>query len=179
MLEVLAHIQQPTDTLHLVTTVGTTVIAVASMLFAGCGYFLQKRHNIMSVMPILNIFTEATDNRIYIALENNGIGPAIINELVWKSDTSSNSSLFNMINSTHSNGFKFAACSDGISKRALSPEKSIILFDYSEKDDSDFKREKEVMVGFFSKLRLEVSYTDIYNSKYEKVNHTFNNLKDL
>ena len=173
MIEVLAHIQQPTDKLQLVVTVGTIVIAIASMLFAGFGYFLQKRHNIKSVMPILNILAEVTDNRMYIILENNGVGPAIINELVWKNRISSNSSLYDMINSTFTNGFIFTTCSIGINKRALLPQRKIILFDYMEREDSNFIREKEKMLEFISNLNLWVSYTDIYNSKFEKIDHKF------
>ena len=176
MIEVLAHIQQPTDILQLVVTVGTIVIAIASMLFAGYGNFLQKRHNIKSVMPILNILAEVTDSRMYIILVNNGVGPAIINELVWKNRISSNSSLYDMINSTFAtSGFIFTTCAIGINKRALSPQRNIILFDYMEREDRNFIREKEKMLEFISNLNLFVSYTDIYNSKFEKIDYTFDN----
>ena len=175
MIEVLAHIQQPTDKLQLVVTVGTIVIAIASMLFAGFGYFLQRRHCIKSVMPILNILAEVTDNRMYIILENNGVGPAIINELVWKNRISSYSSLYDLINSTFTNGLIFTTCAIGINKRALSPQRNIILFDYMEREDSNFMREKEKMLEFISNLNLFVSYTDIYNSKFEKIDHKFDN----
>ena len=78
MEEVIAHIVQPISWVDVAISVCSLVISAAAVVISLTTYWSQKEHNKNSVRPILNITFGDYENDLYIRVDNNGVGPAIV-----------------------------------------------------------------------------------------------------
>ncbi len=68
---------------QLITAICTVIIAVAALFVVVWQTWATRKHNRLSVKPLLDInqVVRKADSTVRLDLENNGVGPAIIKEL--------------------------------------------------------------------------------------------------
>lgn len=152
------------------------VISVCTLYVFFYQTTLMKKQQYASVLPYLAIGNTQIDGDYSFVLENNGIGPAFIDEInihykdsIYK-DTDINDffteviikqdTLFNSINITHST----------ISKGMLIPEKDTKYMLRLRRNATNFNEKHYRLRDWLNnKIKLEIKYSSIYGEKWKIV----------
>ena len=78
MEEIIAHVVQPINWIDIGISIFSLVTSVVAIIISINTYRSQKEHNKNSVRPILNIVLGDYEDDLYVRVDNNGVGPAII-----------------------------------------------------------------------------------------------------
>ena len=173
--EIIIHVSQPANFLDAIFSIGTIVLSVVAIIISIITFRSQKKHNKNSVRPILNIIFGDYENNIYVRVDNNGVGPAIIKNIECTYCTEkgmvTKKSLIDLISywiSTQNNSEYlsrridcFSDFVEDISGRTIAPDHSIVLLKLSNPDHG----QATILRSFLNEVHIEVSYTDIYNTK--------------
>jgi len=132
-----------------------TVVSVAS----------QRKHNRLSVRPLAWISVADYENRLSVKLQNNGVGPLIIQKiLVSEGQTVKNSLIDWMPNLPP--GVVWEMFAQDLQARSLAPGKEIVLIQLAgDPENARFGLARDLCRASLKKLTVELRYTDIYNRK--------------
>ena len=175
MEEIIAHVVQPTNWIDVGTSIFSLAISVVAIIISINTYRSQKEHNKNSVRPILNILLGDYEDVLYVRVDNNGVGPAIVSSTnctcSYFDELMSANSLVDLIpyeatikgkNSfTTANMHSFTDFVEDITGRTIPPGGQITLLRLE-------KPERAQLIAFRNLLKnccVEIGYTDIYNSE--------------
>lgn len=141
-MDIMNELNKYTDTLQVIGTILASFTSILAILIALLTYYSQKIHNRNSVKPLLNVIFGDYENCIYVKIQNNGVGPAIIKSMVCNNDKSETSDTLiglipkekmvkiknqqKIINLRHYNDFV-----KNIEERVIAPGNEIMLLNYT------------------------------------------------
>lgn len=175
MEEVIAHIVQPISWVDVAISVCSLVISAAAVVISLTTYWSQKEHNKNSVRPILNITFGDYENDLYIRVDNNGVGPAIVAGVTCTccqfSEPKSADSLIGLMpyqavmpgihGDISVDMTSFTDFVENIAGRTIAPGDGITLL----RIKGPTRLQLWAFRNFLRDCCVEVQYTDIYDSK--------------
>ena len=175
MKEIIAHIVQPINWFEIILSLCTVVLSLCAVIISILTARSQKTHNMNSVRPLLGIVVGDYEDDLYVRIDNNGVGPAIITNIkccaTYNVTCKEGKSLVELLpvvmrvkcgNTTELLDLtKFTDFVEDITNRVIPVGGSITLVRLAR--PSEMK--KQALRYALSKCRVEVSYSDIYDSK--------------
>jgi hypothetical protein len=155
-----------------VIALSSLVIALCAMIITVWQGFLTRKHNILSVMPQLELVRVGSPgNLIHINLVNHGTGPAFIQNIYLfaggeklniktPEDFKHLCEKLDICLKTYNHTFTF--CDGGT---ALGPDKDFILMSFPKAED-DYESSKTLVEKIF-KITIEIEYTCTYKKSYK------------
>ena len=160
-------LQNNSENIIALTALCAVFISFISISLTAITIWLQRRHNFKSVMPIADIHLPDYENRISVEVENTGIGPLIINEVI----------VFNKDNGEKKNSviewlpdlpldYSWDTFTLYFQGRVISPNQKIVFVKLSgDLEDHTFIYSRNLVRSALSKLILIIKYSDIYGRK--------------
>ena len=156
---------------------------VFTIVFTYLSFSQQRKHNYLSVKPVLKGKITIGDNIIELILYNGGAGPAFVSEckIVYANNSyQSFSDLLNKDSAWMNGGYTTSAYSCN-SQSILLGEKIVLLrYDINNQKeilgDDTKKRGRSLLFNLLKETKLMVSYTDIYGHFQEKLNLSISDL---
>ena len=175
MEEIIAHIVQPTNWIDVGTSIFSLVLSVVAIIISINTYRSQKEHNKNSVRPILNIVLGDYEDDLYVRVDNNGVGPAIVSSMncvcSYFDELMSANSLVDLIpyeatvqgknSGATANMHSFTDFVEDITGRTIPPGGSITLL----RIENPKREQLLAFRNLLKKCSVEIGYTDIYSSK--------------
>lgn len=175
MEEIIAHIVQPISWIDVIISVCSLLISVIAGIISINTYRSQKEHNKNSVRPILNIVLGDYEDDLYVRVDNNGVGPAIVSSIhctcSYFDELLSANSLVELIpykatvqgerSGSTADMHSFTDFVEDITGRTIPPGGHITLLRIAEPKRVQLLAFRNLL----SKCCVEIEYTDIYNSK--------------
>lgn len=163
----------PMDYFGFIINVISLLIAVASAIIALVMLRIQKKHNLNSIKPIIDIIVGDYEDNIYVKLKNMGVGPAIIDKLtcVYKGSMPltevSSSSLISLLTDSKASSSIIKGYStfvEDVKGRTIPSNDEIVLMRLRDGDDKDNTALRLVLKD----ITILVEYRDIYDRKFHK-----------
>lgn len=156
------------DLVAAITAVAALLVSTVSIILAIFNMTTQRTHNRKSLMPIAHVRLGDYENRLFVELHNDGIGPMLIDNIVvsksrgWSKKQSSFMGLVPALPP----GILWSTFVTDLSGRALSAGKDIVIL-LLEGDTSDqkFLAARQSVRQALADLRIVVRYRDIYGHK--------------
>lgn len=147
------------------TAIAALLVSIISIGFTIVTIAMQRTHNRKSVVPIGHITVGDYDDRIFVRLRNDGVGPLIIEKLAVTNKNSLDkprSALIDCMPDTPE-GYPWTTFVEDVSGRAISPEKelTLILFE-GNSSDRKFVRIRRSIREALSSLTIKVDYRNVY-----------------
>jgi hypothetical protein len=156
------------DLVAAITAVAALLVSTISIILAIFNMTTQRTHNRKSLMPIAHVRLGDYENRIFVQLHNDGIGPMLIDHIVvcksrgWSKKQASFVGLVPALPP----GILWSTFVTELSGRALSAGKDImILLLEGDPSDQKFLAARQSVRLALSDLRIVVRYRDIYGHK--------------
>lgn len=143
------------------------VISLCSLFATIYTLFIQRKHDRKSVQPIPPIVIGDYENCIFVAIENAGVGPYIIRELIVENVYSkiSRSSVIEQLPQI-SKGFYWTTFIEKLEQRAIPSQDRLVLVQLDEpKIDEGFSQIRQQMRVALGNLKIIVNGVDIYGNK--------------
>ncbi len=162
----------PKDYSGITLSVVSLLIAVISLFIALKTLLIQKRHNIKSIRPIIDILVGDYEDDIYVKLRNNGMGPAVIDELLCeysgsmpmlKMKTTSLIEILKNPGTSSSTVEVFTTFVEDVKGRTLPPNGEIVLVQLKNGNLSDNVALRLVLKD----VDIQVKYRDIYDQTFQ------------
>ncbi len=150
---------------NIIVSICAIIIAIASLGVAIWQGKVTRKHNMLSVKPLPDIFTSNYENKIAVTLENNGTGPLIIKKFRAYVGNESKSNIIDWMPNIPS-GYYWSNWLENFENCAIKPYDSKILLEF--KLDLGDKNQTEIRDNIrksLSIVSIEFEYTDIYENK--------------
>ncbi len=168
MDDLVAFLTAKHDLVAAVTAVAALIVSTISIILAIFNMATQRTHNRKSLMPIAHVRLGDYENRIFVQLHNDGIGPMLIDNIVvgksrgWSKKQAS----FMGFVPALPPGILWTTFVTDLSGRALSAGKDIvILLLEGDPSDQNFLAARQSVRQALADLRIVVRYRDIYGHK--------------
>jgi hypothetical protein len=170
------------DVANAIATVASAVLAAVACVIAVISLHVsrktlkyQQEHNRYSVRPIPSIVVGDYENRLFVKVVNNGVGPLFIKKIRTLGSTNPDKALIaympelppkvlwtNFVEDTHG--------------RSVPPGAELVILDFDSNSSSSqvqyaFSRDR--IRHALGGLSMEIQYTDIYNSDLPNVSRDF------
>jgi len=156
------------DLVAAVTAVAAPVVSTISIILAIFNMTTQRTHNRKSLMPIAHVRLGDYENRLFVELHNDGIGPMLIDTIaVSKSRgwSKKHASFLGLVPALPP-GILWSTFVTDLSGRALSAGKDIvILLLEDDPSNQNFLAARQSVRQALSDLQIVVKYRDIYGRK--------------
>lgn len=172
-------IEIPSDRIQLILAICTFFVALVSIFYTHHSVASQKKHNYLSVVPILHIHCGVYDNQIDLQLINGGLGPAIITKFVIiDNDSQSYHSFLDLIKKSPLQNINFQYYAPKDSPKIILSDERILLFEYNiDKQELNTEKSKKVLnelKKILKKTTVSLSYTNIYDKSSKKKDEKMN-----
>lgn len=172
MRELMAFLAANHDVVTAITAVAVLFVSAVSIILAIFNMTTQRTHNRKSLMPIAHVRLGDYENRIFVRLHNDGVGPMLIDRaVVTRIGTKKprQASLMEFMPELPPGVFWTTFVTD-LSGWALSADKDIVLV-LLEGDPGDpaFVAARQMVREALSTLRIAIIYRDIYGTKMPPV----------
>ena len=175
MEEIIAHVIQPINWLDVVISACSLIISVVAVVISVNTYHSQKEYNSNSVRPILDIIFGDYENNLHVSIDNHGVGPAIVNDVICtrkKGDRIENEKCLVDLIPTQmdiktGHGIReidlgvLTDFVEDIRGRAIPPGGRVVLLQKKDPDEDQLYALRCVLKD----CSLEIDYTDIYGEK--------------
>jgi hypothetical protein len=168
MQDLFSYLTANHDLVAAVSAVAALFVSTVSIILAVFNMTTQRTHNRKSLMPIAHVRLGDYENRLFVQLHKDGIGPMLIENMVvskgrrWSKKQSSFVGLVPALPP----GILWTTFVTDLSGRALSAGKDIVIL-LLEGDPSDqkFLTARQSVRQALADLRIVVRYRDIYGHK--------------
>ena len=156
------------DLIAAITAVAALFVSAVSIVLAIFNMTTQRTHNRKSLMPIAHVRLGDYENRIFVRLHNDGIGPMVISRVTVSkpgSKAKKQASLIAFMPDLPA-GILWTTSVADLAGWALAADKDITLL-MLEGDPADpkFVSARQSVRHALSELKIEVRYRDIYGAK--------------
>lgn len=156
------------DLVAAITAVAALFVSAVSIVLAIFNMTTQRIHNRKSLMPIAHVRLGDYENRIFVRLHNDGIGPMVISRVIVSkpgSKAKKQASLLAFMPDLPA-GILWTTSVADLAGWALSADKDITLL-MLEGDPADpkFTSARQSVRHALSELKIEVKYRDIYGTR--------------
>jgi hypothetical protein len=152
-------------------------VSVVSIVFTIIQVQLQRIHNKKTVKPIGRIRIGDYQNNIFVKVENNGVGPLIIKQILIKNNTlQTTKSLIDILPADLTKRITWTNFTGSYEGRTIIPGQSLELIvwtingSYEGKTQDVIEKDRNDLRKALKDISVSVSYTDIYEKddfKYE------------
>jgi len=161
------------ETMNLILAVLGVIIAffafltsIISLVVSVRALNIQRRHNVLSVVPIPLISLHDYENSLSVLLRNNGSGPLIIRTFIAKRNGEEKSSVIDWMN-TLPNKRNWTDFIEEIDGRTILPGNYLTLLELtSEKNETGFGDARDLTRGNLKDLECLLDYTDVYQTEF-------------
>jgi hypothetical protein len=168
MDDLIAFLTAKHDLVAALTAVAAIVVSTISIILAIFNMTTQRTHNRKSLMPIAHVRLGDYENRIFVQLHNDGIGPMLIDNIVVSKGrgwSKKHASFIGLVPALPP-GILWSTFVTDLSGRALSAGKDItILLLEGDPSDQNFLAARQSVRQALSDLQIVVKYRDIYGHK--------------
>lgn len=124
--------------------------------------YLQRVHNEKSLKPLGQIELGDTNKGIYVHIQNNGIGPLIVDNLIFMKSGNQYKSISDCL-SLDPKSYLHTFI-DNILKKVIQPNSKLVVFEknienLSNEDINQVRRQLSI-------ITVKVNYKDIYDNKF-------------
>jgi len=138
-------------------TVLVSWLALLALLYQ---VYLQRVHNEKSLKPLGQIDLEDRQGHIYVRVTNNGLGPMIVDRLIFQKDGKSYTSIEDCLE-LDSRSYTRISVNESVRKVIL-PNGHLAIFETRlEASEEDAQRVRQQL----SPIKLKVEFHDIYDKK--------------
>jgi len=125
--------------------------------------YLQRTHNRKSVRPLIQIDLGDHENKLYVYIRNNGLGPMIIDKLSFTKNGTPYAYIKDCLD-IPSTSYMHVLVNDA-AKRVVLPNAHLVVFekafgDHAQNTEIDLVRKQ------LTPITLKVNYRDIYDNKF-------------
>lgn len=156
------------DLVAAVTAVAALLVSTVSIILAIFNMTTQRTHNRKSLMPIAHVRLGDYENRLFVQLHNDGIGPMLIDNIVVSKSrgrSKKQPSFLGLVPALPP-GILWSTFVTDLSGRALTAGKDImILLLEGDPSDQKFLAARQSLRQALADLRIVVRYRDIYGHK--------------
>lgn len=171
MTEFLALIAQNKDSANVLAAIASAAAAILALLatcFAAVISYLalkhQRQHDALSVRPLPEVSYVDYEDKLRIALRNNGTGPLIITRLVAGNGKEVRDRVLSWMPDLPEE-LEWTNFSGNVDGRSIAPSGSITLLDFVGNDqDQVFVEARDSIRAALMPLTVNVEYTDVYNT---------------
>lgn len=140
----------------------STIISLVALVLTCYQLYLQRVHNEKSLKPLGQIELGDTKKKLYVYIQNNGIGPLIIDNLIFTKNGSHYNSISDCL-SLDPKSFLHTFI-DNILKKVIQPNSQLAVF---EKNIENLPNEEIDQVRRqLAPITVKVNYRDIYDNKF-------------
>ena len=138
----------------------TVVISVLALIGLFWQVYLQRTHNEKSLKPLGQIDLEDRQGHIYVRVTNNGLGPMIIDRLIFQKDGQAYTAIEDCLELDR-RSYTRISVNESVRKVIL-PNGHLVIFDTRlEKDEEGERRVRQQL----SPILIKVAFHDIYDNK--------------
>ncbi|WP_227687082.1 hypothetical protein [Spirosoma arboris] len=140
----------------------TVVISVLALIGLFWQVYLQRTHNEKSLKPLGQIDLEDRQGHIYVRVTNNGLGPMIIDRLIFQKDDKAYTSIEDCLE-LDSRSYTRISVNESVRKVIL-PTSFLTIFDASlapQESEEALNRVRDQL----NPITLKVEFHDIYDNK--------------
>jgi hypothetical protein len=149
-----------------VIATAAAIISLCSVAVAIGALRIQRHHDRKSVQPIPQIILGDYENCIYVAIENAGVGPYVIQSFAVENVMSkiTKASVVELLPRLPA-GFYWTTFIEKLEQRAIPAQQKLVLLQLDEpKEGSGFANVRQQMRNELGHLRITVSGKDIYGN---------------
>lgn len=141
-----------------IISIASLIVSILAIFISVYTTFLERKHNILSVMPLIHIFSLNYENEIGVEVSNNGIGPLIITKLMFISEEGeiSTSLIKLMPGDIKWKNYLFTDC-----LFTIPAGDKVKLIELNSSDMSEKNKAREAL----GKIKVQIEYMDIYKNK--------------
>ena len=139
------------------------VISVFALIATFYQLYLQRVHNEKSLKPLGQIYFWDRDKTISVQVLNNGLGPLIVDRLIFRKCDTIYSSIEDCIDLDPKSYMHPPL--DNTVKRVILPNGILTIFEKNFKDHAD-EADKDCIRLELSPVRLKVVYRDMYDNTF-------------
>lgn len=159
------------DVANVLAAVASAVAAFLSAVVAGFALWVarstlkhQRKHNVLSLRPIVEVTVGDWETKLRVTLRNNGAGPLVVTRLVAGNGGEVRASLLDWMPDLPE-GVYWSNFAGNIDGRSLSPDRAIVLLELDgDATDRTFAEFRDHVRAALHPLTLNVEYTDVYDS---------------
>lgn len=137
-------------------------IAVLALLATFCNLYMQRVHNAKSLKPLGQIDTGDFKNLMYVYIQNNGVGPMIIDKLTFTKNGKQFTSIGECLD-LDPKSYWHILINDTVQKVIL-PNGHFKVFEKNVENCTDI--EIEDIRKQLTPITLKVNFRDIYDNKF-------------
>jgi hypothetical protein len=168
MNDLVAYLTAKHDLVTAITAVAALFVSAVSIILATFNMTTQRTHNRKSLMPIAHVRLGDYENRIFVRLFNDGIGPMIIDSIVVSKPRGKGKRHGTFIDYMPAlpPGILWTTFVTDLSGWALSADKDLtLLLLEGDPTDETFVAARQAVRQALSELKIAIRYRDIYGSK--------------
>lgn len=138
------------------------IISLLALLATFYQLYLQRLHNEKSLKPLGQIDVGDRKKHIYVHIQNNGLGPLIINNVIFIKDGIKYHTISECLKLDPKSYWHVSL--KGIDKKVILPNTHLVVFDKNTENNSP--EEIEDIRKQLTPITLRVSCRDIYNNTF-------------
>lgn len=150
-----------------ITAIGALVVSVASLATSFYFGWCTRDHNRRSVKPLPFVLQSDFEDRITVAVRNNGSGPLVLRRVVAHHTKEGHSDHLVDLIPAPPEGLYFTNFNRVEQPRAVLPGEWVDILDLEinmyDRHEAPYR---DVLRELLGNIRLEVDYTDVYESKF-------------
>lgn len=158
--DILLFIKTYHDEINACTALAAVLMSVISIFFAIISFREQRNHNYQSLKPIPLIAPSDYEDLVLVTMENTGVGPLLIKEVIVFDDKAKKDSLIDWM----PDGVTWENFSSNLKGYCLPAGKQIDLLRFSGDETKDkYRAQRASCRRQLAKLKITLRYTDIYD----------------
>jgi hypothetical protein len=128
----------------------------------------QRKHNVISLMPIPEITHGDFEDRIIVKILNNGAGPLLIKKFQVFHNEEFRGSVIEFMPDLYE-GRNWNNFTHTFNNRTLRAGSELVIIELKEMDgEENFNISRDLVRGYLAPLIIKVEYSDIYGTKMPK-----------
>jgi hypothetical protein len=148
-------------------------VSIASVFFSARALRIQREHNYKSLKPIGVISAADYENKIFIRVDNCGVGPLVIKEVIVKNKTINASTVIDILPDQLIARITWADFATNLESKSIPVGENLHLLRW-EADEIGFEQQKTIedrrdIRNALKDITVIVEYTDIYEKNIFKV----------
>lgn len=168
MKDIFAFLRTNHDLVTAITAVAALFVSAVSIILAVFNMTTQRTHNRKSVMPIAHLRLGDYENRIFVRLHNDGVGPMLIDSIAVTKRSAKGKKQASLMEFMPElpPGILWSTFVADLSGWALSADNDItLLLLEGDPDDQKFVGARQNVRQALADLKIEIKYRDIYGRK--------------
>ncbi len=161
---------------EIIIAISALIISIFGGIITYLTFRTQRIHNIKMIKPILQIGQWDYENKTYIELRNDGLGPAMINNIYVKKSKKKKTKtcIYHWLPEKLPGEMNYKNYLTGHENFVIQANKSIALIEIPIDTSNNEQLEyREKIRKIISELKINISYSDLYGNKMTTLEKEF------